>query len=57
MVLSVDRAPSNKDKLALGVGDVITVYYKTYDPIATAEEFEVLVGDQAEDIDRVMRPM
>ena len=57
VILSVDRAPSNKDKLALGVGDVITVYYKTYDPIATAEEFEVLVGDQAEDIDRVMRPM
>lgn len=55
VVLSMDRDPSSKQKPTVGVGDVITVHYKTYDPIATAEEFEVLVGDQTEDIDRIMR--
>ena len=54
VVLSVDRSHKHRSKIA--VGDVITVYYKTYDPIATAEEFEVLVGDQNENIDRIMRP-
>ncbi len=54
-VLSIERVSNNQDKLAIAVGDVITVYYKTYDPIATAEEFEILVGDQSEDIDCVMR--
>ena len=32
------------------------IYYPTYDPVATANEFEVLVGDQREEIDRIMRP-
>lgn len=57
VVLSMERAPNNKDNSTIDVGDVITVYYKTYDPVATAEEFEVLVGDQANDIDRIMRPV
>lgn len=57
VVLSINRVSNDKDKLPISVGDVITVYYKTYDPIATAEEFEILVGDQSEDIDRIMRPI
>ena len=55
VVLSMDRAPSNKHKLPIAAGDVITVHYKTYDPIATAEEFEILMGDQTEEIDCKMR--
>ncbi len=57
VVLSIERAENNKQKSSIAVGDVITVHYKTYDPIATAEEFEVLVGNQPEEIDRIMRPI
>ncbi len=56
-VLSIYRTSENKHKLPIAVGDVITVRYKTYDSVATAEEFEILVGDQSEDIDRIMRPV
>lgn len=56
VVLSVERGPNRTEKLGLAEGDVLTVYYKTYDPVATAEEFEVLVGNQSEEIDRIMRP-
>ena len=56
VVLSIERGPNHSiDKHTIAVGDVLTVHYKTYDPIATAEEFEVLVGDQSEDIDKIMR--
>ena len=40
----------------LAEGEVLTVHYTTYDPAATAHEFEVLVGDQCTEIDRIMRP-
>ena len=40
----------------LAEGEVLTVHYTTYDPAATANEFEVLVGDQCTEIDRIMRP-
>ncbi len=55
VVLSIDRDKINKHKLTIAAGDVITVHYKTYDPVRTAEEFETLVGNQSEDIDRIMR--
>ena len=54
--LSYERGPNKTDKLGIAEGDVLTVRYKTYDPIATAEEFEILVGDQSEEIDKIMRP-
>lgn len=56
VLLSFDRAPENKGKVGVAVGDVLTVYYTTYDPVATAEEIEVLVGDQVGEIDKIMRP-
>lgn len=56
VLLSFERAPQNKGKMTIAAGDVLTVYYKTYDPVASAEEFEVLVGDQPEETDRIMRP-
>ena len=57
VVLSVERPPENKEKHGLAEGDVLTVHYKTYNLVASAEEFEVLVGDQPEHIDRIMRPL
>ncbi len=56
VVLSIERGPNSKEKTTIAEGDVLTVHYKTYDPIATAQEFEILVGDQSEDIDKIMRP-
>ena len=55
-LLSIERGPNKTGKLGLAEGDILTVHYTTYDPIATADEFEVLVGDQCEEIDRIMRP-
>ena len=57
VVLSIERGPNHSDKHTIAEGDILTVHYKTYDPIATAEEFEVLVGDQTEEIDRIMRSL
>ena len=55
-LLSIERGPNKTGKLGIAEGDILTVHYTTYDPIATADEFEVLVGDQCEEIDRIMRP-
>ena len=33
--------------MGIGVGDVITVQYETYNPVATTQEFELLVGEQS----------
>lgn len=56
VVLSTEKRSDRRGKLGMSVGDVVTVHYKTYDPVATAAEFEILVGDQSEDIDKIMRP-
>ena len=56
-LLSIERGPNSTSKLGIAEGDILTVHYTTYDPKATADEFEVLVGDQSEDIDRIMRPL
>ena len=55
-LLSIERGPNKTNKIGIAEGDILTVHYTTYDPIATANEFEVLVGDQCEEIDRIMRP-
>ncbi len=56
VVVSYERAHEEHSKVGISVGDVITVHYKTYNPTATAEEFRFLVGEQAEQIDRLMHP-
>jgi hypothetical protein len=56
MLLSIERGPNKTGKLGIAEGDILTVHYTTYDPSATADEFEVLVGDQVEEIDQIMRP-
>ena len=55
-MLSIERGPNKTNKLGISEGDILTVYYTTYDPIATANEFEILVGNQTEEIDKIMRP-
>ena len=55
-LLSIERGSNKTGKLGIAEGDILTVHYTTYDPVATAEEFEVLVGDQCEEIDNIMRP-
>lgn len=56
VVLSVERGPNRTGKVGIAEGDILHVHYQTYDPIATAEELEALVGDQSTDIDNIMRP-
>lgn len=48
VVVAFHCAHESHDGAVVDAGDVITVRYKTYDPDATAEEFEVLVGKQPE---------
>ena len=56
-LLSIEKKESHKtDKLGISAGDIITVRYTTYDPVSTAEEFEILVGNQPQEIDNIMRP-
>ena len=55
-MLSIERGPNKTNKIGIAEGDILTVHYTTYDPVATANEFEVLVGDQCEEIDKIMRP-
>lgn len=55
-MLSIERGPNKTNKLGIAEGDILTVHYTTYDPVETAKEFEVLVGDQSEEIDKIMRP-
>ncbi len=53
-VVSFERAPENRGKTGVAPGDVIAVHYKTYNPDATADEFNALVGDQPEQINCIM---
>ncbi len=54
-LLSIEKGPNKTDKLGIAEGDILTVYYTTYDPAETAQEFEVLVGKQSEEIYKIMR--
>lgn len=56
VVLSIDRGPNHGEKTGIAEGDVLTVHYKTYDAKATAEELEVLVGTQNEEVHSTMHP-
>lgn len=48
VVVSFERAQQNRGEVGIAEGDMITVYYKTYDPAATRKEFKILVGEQTE---------
>ena len=54
VVVSYERPKENKGKLAIDVGDVITVHYKTYNSARTADEITTLVGEQTPEICTIM---
>ena len=55
-VVSFERLDKHKEQTELAIGDMLTVRYKTFHPAETAKELEVLVGEQAEEIKRIMMP-
>lgn len=55
-VVSRERSKENRGNPWIVAGDVITVHYKTYHPELTAEELEILVGPQTEEVHGIMVP-
>jgi H+/Cl- antiporter ClcA len=53
-IVSFERAPENRGTVGIGEGDIITVHYETYHPDVASEEFRILVGEQSEEIQRIM---
>jgi CIC family chloride channel protein len=56
VVISFLRDRADHVNLAISEGDIITVRYSTYHPAETISEFTALVGEQSEDIIRIMNP-
>ena len=56
VIVSFDRAPMNRGKQGIAEGDVLTVHYTTYNPSVTAQEFDVLVGEQSDSTKHIMIP-
>ena len=56
VVVSVERVHEGHDNVEINPGDVITVRYKTYTPAVTAQELSALVGNQSEQIQRILMP-
>ena len=56
VVVAFKRAKPSKNHSVISEGDVITVRYVTYDPYATVTELNDLVGEQTEDIIKIMTP-
>ena len=53
-VVSIERAAVHHGNHEIREGDVITLHYKTYNPKATAEELKILMGEQSEEIEKIM---
>lgn len=56
LVLSFEHSNLVRGTSQILEGDVVTVYYETYDPKGTADELEILVGKQSEEALRIMNP-
>ena len=56
VVVSFERAHEDHSRIGIDPGDVITVHYRTMNPAATAEELKLLMGEQSEEINRIMNP-
>ena len=52
-VVSFDQVQKHHS-MGIAEGDVITVHYKTYNPEATAEALRTLVGEQSDEVNRLM---
>ena len=49
VVLSVDKNPATAGTVGISAGDVLHLHYRSYDPPATQELLEALVGEQMPD--------
>ena len=56
VVVSFERADEDHSKIGIDPGDIITVHYRTMNPAETAEELKLLMGEQSEEINRIMNP-
>ena len=56
LVLSFEHSNLVRGVSQILEGDVVTMYYETYDPAGTASELEILVGKQSEETRRIMNP-
>lgn len=56
VVLAFNRAKPSENHSVISEDDVITVRYVTYDPDSTAKELKDLVGEQPENIRKIMTP-
>lgn len=54
VVVSYRHTAQSKNNSVISEGDVITVRYVTYDPAATLRELSDLVGEQSEDIVKII---
>ena len=55
VVVSFDYVHKAREEHCIVPGDVITVRYTTYDPIATADDIRILVGEQSEEVENTLR--
>lgn len=55
-VVSIKRSTEQRTNHKISEGDIITVHYKTYCPMTTAEELTVLMGEQSEQTKKLMIP-
>ena len=56
LVISFEHSNLVRGTSQILEGDVVTMYYETYDPKSTADELEILVGKQDEETRRIMNP-
>lgn len=56
VVVAFERAQHLKNQSVISEGDIITVRYVTYDPPSTIKELNNLVGEQTEEIVKLMNP-
>lgn len=56
VVVAFKRAQISKNSASISEGDVITVRFVTYNPEETVKELKHLVGEQSEDIIKIMNP-
>jgi CIC family chloride channel protein len=56
LVISFEHSNLVRGTSQILEGDVVTMYYETYDPQSTADELEILVGKQDEETRRIMNP-
>ncbi len=55
-IVAYKHANTDPEKNIIGVGDVISVRYETFNPASTYKQIKALVGKQDEEIEHIMNP-